>query len=265
MSFLKPRDAVLHYSHRAGVGGAPSLVFINSLGSDFRIWDAVIAQLPPEWGLLLSDKRGHGLSQMGAAPISIAGLAEDLADLMDARGLSSAVLCGVSVGGMIAQALAHARPDLCAGLILCNTAARIGSPQMWAERIGALDSGGIEPIADNVIARWFSPEFCAREAVMVAGYRTMLARTPVSGYRAVCAAIRDTDLTEQTRALRLPSLCLGGSTDGSTPPEVVEALAGLIEGARYRCFEGSGHIPSLEVPDLLAGEIRSFMSEHFGA
>ena len=132
--------------------------------------------------------------------------------------------------GMIAQALARARPDLVRGLVLMDTAHKIGTAEMWNERIAAIRAGGIASIADAILARWFSPAFHRDQPAELAGWRNMLTRTPVEGYLGCCAAIRDADLTEAARGLAVPTLCMVGDQDGSTPPELVAELAGLVPG-----------------------------------
>src|SRR6056297_2219876 len=136
--FLATDDAVLHHAVAPGTGRA--VVFVNSLGTDFRIWDAVVDALPGDTALLLSDKRGHGLSTGRAA--SIAALAQDVATLMEHHGLRDAVICGVSVGGMIAQSLAVARPDLVHSVVLSNTGLRIGDAALWNGRISSVLTDG---------------------------------------------------------------------------------------------------------------------------
>ena len=100
---------------------------------------------------------------------------------------------------MIAQALASARPDLVRGLVLMDTAHKIGTPEMWGERMAAIRAGGIASIADAILVRWFSPDFHAQRPAELAGWRNMLTRTPVEGYLGCCAAIRDADLTAAAR------------------------------------------------------------------
>ena len=144
---------------------------------------------------------------------------------------------------MIAQALASARPDLVRGLVLMDTAHKIGTPEMWGERIAAIRAGGIASIADAILARWFSPDFHAHRAAELAGWRNMLTRTPVEGYLGCCAAIRDADLTAAARALSVPTLCMVGDMDGSTPPDLVAELAGLVPDAQLVTIAGAGHLP----------------------
>jgi len=255
LRFAAPNGTVLHHVIREGRGRP--VVFANSLGTDLRIWLAVVAGLDPDTPILLWDKRGHGLSEEGET--NMAGHVADLAGLMDLHGLSGALVCGVSVGGMIAQALAADRPDLVAGLILSNTGHRIGDAATWNARIEAVEQGGIAAISEPILERWLSPGYRAAQPEMLAGWRMMLTRTTATGYAAVCRAIRDTDLTAAARGIAVPTLCLAGSDDGATPPALVEELAGLVPGAEYRCLEGIGHLPCIERPDEVAALIRDML------
>ena len=204
------------------------------------------------------DKRGHGLSAFPGGPFSIDDLASDLAGLLDHLGVRDAVIVGLSVGGMIAQALAAARPDLVRGLVLCDTAHKIGPPDIWETRIQAISQGGIAAISEAVLERWFSADFRASRPDDLALWRAMLTRTPVEGYLATCMAIRDADLTEATAGLQLPVTCVVGSEDGATPPALVKSTAELI-GADFVEIEGAGHLPCVETPKTLAEIIDDFL------
>lgn len=72
----------LHHGWRPAEGGAPTLLFANSLGTDLRVWDRVVARLPAHWGILRFDKRGHGLSRLKAG-LSIETMADDAEFLLD--------------------------------------------------------------------------------------------------------------------------------------------------------------------------------------
>jgi 3-oxoadipate enol-lactonase len=108
--------------------------------------------------------------------------------------------------------------------------------------------------------RWFSAAFRAGDPSR-AHWRAMLARTPSEGYATLCAAIRDANLTEGARALRLPTLALAGAEDGSTPPDLVAATAALIPGARFETLAGAGHLPCVERPAETAALITGFLRE----
>ncbi|MGF1611336.1 MAG: 3-oxoadipate enol-lactonase [Kiloniellales bacterium] len=260
MRFARVHDVVLHYRVE-GPEAAPALVFANSLGTDFRIWDALLDHLGGRFRAIRYDKRGQGLSDCAAAPYSIADHVGDLAGLLNHLGVERAVVVGLSIGGMIAQGLAAARPDLVRALVLCDTGHRIGSPSLWEDRIAAIRAGGIEALAGPILERWFSARFRAERPDELAGWRNMLVRTPREGYLGCCAAIRDADLTGAARGLAVPVLCLCGSEDGATPPDLVRALAALIPGARFALIEGAAHLPCIEAPAALAGLIMDFFEE----
>jgi 3-oxoadipate enol-lactonase len=162
---------------------------------------------------------------------------------------------------MIAQQLAADRPELVRGLVLMDTAHKIGNPEMWGERIAAIRADGIASIADGILGRWFSPAFHRERPAELAGWRNMLCRTPVEGYLGCCAAIRDADLTGPARSLSVPTLCMVGDADGATPPAVVAELASLVPGARLVNIAGAGHIPCVEQPEAVAGAMLTFFEE----
>ncbi|MGF1625332.1 MAG: 3-oxoadipate enol-lactonase [Alphaproteobacteria bacterium] len=244
----------------AGPQRGPVLVYANSLGTDLRVWDAVVPLLPG-FRHIRWDKPGHGLSDLaGDRPIS--AHAADLAALLYRLAIPRAVVVGLSVGGMIAQALAAAEPSLVAGLVLCDTAHRIGPAEMWDARIAAVADGGMEPIADAVMERWFSTRFRADRAPELALWRNMLVRTPADGYTAMCRAIRDADLTEAARGIRVPTLCLAGSEDLATPPALVRSTADLIPRAGFRVIDGVAHLPCIEVPQLLSSLVAGFLEDN---
>ncbi len=260
MVFSRIGELLVHHEKRGGAKGS-TLALANSLGTDFRIWDPLLAELSDDHRIVRYDKRGHGLTSLGSAPCSMDDLAQDLASLLDRLEVGPAVIVGLSIGGMIAQALADRRPDLVRGLVLMDTAHKIGTVEMWDQRIAAVKAGGIEAIADGVLERWFSREFRANRRDELEGWRNMLVRTPAAGYIACSRAIRDTDLSERARALKVPALCMVGDEDGSTPVEVVRGLQALIAESELEIVEGAGHLPCIEHPARMARRIERFIDE----
>jgi 3-oxoadipate enol-lactonase len=251
----------LHHAVSGPEGGLP-VVFANSLGTDLRVWDALLPRLPPGLRILRYDMRGHGLSDAPEGEYSVEALVGDAAGLIERAGCRGAVFVGLSIGGLVAQGLAASRPDLVRALVLSNTAAKIGTAGTWGERIAAVRVGGIEAIADGVLEKWFTPAFREARADELAGWRHMLTRTPARGYLGCCAALAAADLTAATAALRLPVLAVVGDQDGSTPPELVRATAASIAGSRFEIIPAAGHIPCVEAPGPLAALIAGFLKEH---
>ena len=260
MPFGRFNDLVLHFTD-SGAPNARPVVFANSLGTDLRIWDEVVARLGTGLRILRYDLRGHGLSEAPPAPYALDDHVRDLAALMDARGIKDALIVGLSVGGMIAMALAGKRADLARALVLSDTAHKIGTREMWDARIAAIQEAGIASIAEALLQRWFAVEFRARRPADLAGYRNMLTRMPVEGYVGTCATVRDADLTDIAGDLALPALCLVGAEDGATPPDLVRSLAALLPDGRLEVIPSAGHLPCVEQPDLMAGHILAFAKE----
>lgn len=257
MAVLRIDDRIIHYSDQGPKDGQ-ALAFSNSLGTDFRIWSDLLPFLPDGLRIIRYDKAGHGLSDF-AGERSIAAHATDLAALLDHLGVDKAIIVGLSIGGMIGQALAAAQPALIKALVLMDTGHKIGTAEMWQQRMDAVAAGGIESIADGTMQRWFAPSFHRHSPDELALWRNMLVRTPAVGYLACCAAIRDADLTESTKGIEAPTLCLVGDSDAATPPELVRELAGLIDGAELSVIDDAGHLPCIDQPKAVATAIIGFL------
>lgn len=256
METLNVGDAVLHVRADGPEDGAP-VVFANSLGTDLRLWDQVIARLPGGLRLVRFDKRGHGLSTCPPAPYGMGRLVSDAEAVCDHFAVNDCVFVGLSIGGMIAQGLAAKRLDLIRAVVLSNTAPKIGTREMWEGRIDALRAGGLAALSDGVMERWFAPGFRASDAAIP--WRRMVETTPEDGYAGCSAAIAGTDFYTTTAALRLPALVIGGDRDGSTPPDLVRELADLIPGAEFALIRDAGHLPCVEQPDVFADHLTGFL------
>jgi 3-oxoadipate enol-lactonase len=259
-SFLSG-NATIHFEATELFENRHTLVFVNSLGTDFRIWHDVARQLSSEFNIVLHDKRGHGLSTLGTAPHEIETYAADLAALLDYLQIKRATAVGLSVGGLIVQSLFHTRPDLVSKLVISNSAVKIGNEQSWGQRISAVQSGGIESLADGIMKMWFAPEFHQRTPEDLTLYRTMLARTYPAGYIACCEALRDADFTAGAANINVPTLFIAGDQDGSTPSALVHSSAQLVPGSRFELINGVAHIPCVEKPGDYARLLRNFVEQ----
>lgn len=260
MRCAKINAITLHFSDEGPASG-PALIFVNSLGTDFRIWDAVVPAFSGNWRVVRYDKRGHGLSDAPPSPYSIDDHVDDLAGLMDHLGIETAVLVGLSIGGLIVTGLAARHPARVRALVLCDTAHKIGTNEMWDARIDMIRNGGIGATTDMVMQRWFSPAFHANRKSELAICRNMLERQPVEGYVGCCMALRNADHTAIYQGLKMPVLLLVGSNDGSTPPELVRAAHALIAGSTFVVIDGPGHIPCVEAPQQTISCIAAFLDE----
>jgi 3-oxoadipate enol-lactonase/4-carboxymuconolactone decarboxylase len=264
MSFIQCSTAVHHCALSLGAAlpasdqAAPALVFINGLGTDLHIWDGVVEALPRSWTVLRYDVRGHGLSEVGEGSHSMSAFSADLSELLDRLGIASVVLCGLSLGGLIAQEFALTEPERVRGICLCATAARIGSRESWQQRIDQIQTGGLGSISDTAMGRWFGAPFREREPSVVRGCRGMLERTPQAGYIAAAEALRDADLTARVAGIAAPAMVVAGELDVATPPAQGRALAASLRGARFELLAQTGHLLSVEQPAALARVLVQF-------
>lgn len=253
-------DIRVHYE-LSGPQGGPVVVFANALGTDFRIWDGVLAHLPEGLRVLRYDMRGHGLTTCPEAPYFMGDLVQDAARLMDHLGLNDAVFVGLSIGGMVAQGLAAERLDLLRAMVLSNTAARIGTPPMWHERVHKVRDEGVAALADATLERWFSRDTRTERPDLVEAIRNMLTRTPAEGYIGCMEAIGETDLVESTARLRLPTLGIAASEDGSTPADLVRETTESIPGARFHLIRRAAHLACVEKPAEYAAALSGFLRD----
>ncbi len=258
MEICQLESVDLNYRTDGDPNGAP-VVFANSLGTDLRLWDKVIPLLPTGLRMIRYDKRGHGLSSCPKAPYSMGALVSDLEGLLDHLEVRDAVIVGCSIGGMIAQGIAVKRLDQIRAMVLTNTAAKIGTEAIWADRIAAVEQDGVEALADATMERWFSDRFRATPELIA--WRNMLTRTPADGYAGCSAAISGTDFYTTTASLTLPTLAIAGSEDGSTPPDLVRETAALVKGSRFELIRGAGHLPMVEKPQEFANHLSGFLRD----
>lgn len=247
----------VHYRDDGDPHGHP-VVFGNSLGTDLRLWDKVVDLLPSSLRLIRYDKRGHGLTEMLPPPYAMGALVSDAEALLDHLEVRDCVFVGLSIGGMIAQGLAVKRMDQVRAMVLSNTGAKIGTVEMWQERINAVAEGGIEALADATMERWFSAKF--RAGREFPAWRNMLVRQPAEGYVGCSAAIAGTDFYTTTASLTLPTLGIAGSEDGSTPPDLVRETVELVAGSEFHLIRGAGHLPCVEKPEEYAEVLTAFLT-----
>lgn len=242
----------------SGPADGPAVVFAHALGLDLHVWEDLWPLLPDTLRLIAYDARGHGASAVPDAPYTMGTLIADAEAVCDTLGVKSCVFVGLSMGGMVAQGLAVKRLDLVHGLVLISTAARIGRPEHWADRIAAVTQGGMAAVTDATLTRWFGPRAALSEAALTA--RATLLTTDPTGYAGCMAAIAGTDFYTPTSGLRLPTLGLAGTEDAATPPDLVRETVELIPGARFALLRRCGHISPLQDPAAVAAHIIPFLA-----
>jgi 3-oxoadipate enol-lactonase len=258
MPILKSGDASIHYALE-GQGESAVLVFSNSLGANYSMWDPQAREFRGQFRVLRYDPRGHGQSSPMPGPYSIEQLAKDVLVLVDALGLDHVHFCGLSMGGMVGMWLGVNAPERIHKLALCNTGAKIGTPEAWNARIQAVRKNGMKSVASAVVERWFTPAFRAQAPATVSNIQNMIEETNADGYAACCAAVRDFDFRKQVTNIRLPTLVISGAHDPATPPSDGRFLAQQIPGARYTELNAA-HLSNIEDKDRFNNELAAFLN-----
>ena len=254
--FVRAGGLVVHVQED-GPEGAPPLLMLHSLGTNLHVWDGPAAVLARRWRVIRPDLRGHGLTGVPPGPYTLEMLARDALAVLDARGIGPATVCGLSIGGAIAQALAALAPERVAALVLCDTAMQCLPPDAWHERARIVRSQGMEPLVAPVLARWVTAAF--QDDPAAEGLRAMLRRTAPEGYAGAAEALAGGDLRASTAALRVPALVLVGAQDEATTPAAAAALAAAIPGARLVTIDRAAHLPTVERPAEVAAASMEFL------
>ncbi len=221
-----------------------------------RVWDEALPYLLSRNFVVRMDARGHGKSEAPDEDYSLSLLADDALAVMDAAGLKSAAVCGLSLGGMIAMALALKAPARVSSLVLACTSAQMDAGA-WQERINLVRRGGMEGICDLAMARFFSPDF-AGQAVVAAIRDGFLATNPI-GYIGCCAAIRDMALLSCLSAIKAPTLMVAGAKDVSTPYQAHgEKIFAAIKNAKVATLDAA-HLAPVESPQAFADALHRFL------
>jgi len=258
MPVAKLPDVQINYEW-AGAEHLPVLVFSNSLGTNLRMWDAQMEEFSKYFRLLRYDTRGHGQSEVTLGPYTIEQLSWDVVHLLDALKLDRIYFCGLSMGGMTGMFLGANVPARLHKLVLCNTAAKIGTPEGWNSRIQAVESGGMRAVAGTVIERWFTSGFRSSHPAETQAVLSMLEAANPQGYVANCAAVRDMDQRHSLANIRVPCLALTGTHDPATTPADVRSLAESIPGAEYAEFSAA-HLSNIEARDEFNRRVLHFLS-----
>jgi 3-oxoadipate enol-lactonase len=232
MPFAQLTDVRLRYE-LTGPESAPVVVFSNSLGTNHRMWDSQIAALTERFRVLRYDTRGHGESSVTPGPYSNEQLGTDVVGLLAALRLDRVYFCGLSMGGMTGMFLGAHAPERLHKIVLCSTAAKIGTRDTWNARIAAVQNGGMKAVAATVLERWLTPGYRDAHPAETNTVLEMLEHANPEGYAACCASVRDTDERQSLGNVKVPALIVAGKHDPAIPLADAKFLAEHIPLADY--------------------------------
>ncbi|HAL40541.1 MAG TPA: alpha/beta hydrolase [Polaromonas sp.] len=257
------KKPVLHWIKE---GQGPLVVLSHALGCDLGMWDGVAAILKNRYTVLRYDHRGHGCSEAPPGPYTIEMLADDAANLISAQTDGTVHFVGLSMGGMVAQALAARYPQLLKSIVIANAASWYddAARALWQARVQTVLAQGVAAIADGAMQRWFTPEFRADEtaggAARVAALRQQLEKTDAAAYAASCEAVAGIDFRSSNSRILCPALVIAGTRDEATPVPMSQAICNSIAGAQLRTL-AAAHLSAVEQPEAFVRLIDTFYTE----
>ncbi|MEY8097107.1 alpha/beta fold hydrolase [Falsihalocynthiibacter sp. S25ZX9] len=253
-----PPRSTLH-SEFGNPDGSP-VVLIHGLGMERSVWlDAINAlNSRQDCRIITYDLSGHGASDAPSGRGSMGALIRYAEQLMEGLMLRDAVVVGVGLGGMIAQGLAVKRLDLVRGLVLLNSAAKLGTKAHWDAQIVLLKHGGIPKISQSLWEGWLSKQ--ARTTTTYAPWRHMLDSTSLAGYIAGVEALSGTDFYTPISGLSLPTLGISAYNDLLFPPDLMRETVDIIKGSEFQIMPRAGHLAMVEAPEDFATRLDTFLT-----
>jgi 3-oxoadipate enol-lactonase len=245
-----------------GPASAPVVMLSHALATNLTLWDPQVDALAERFRLLRYDVLGHGGTDAPHGPYTLDQLAEQAAGLLDALGIAQVHFLGISMGGMIGQALALAKPHRLLSLLLCDTTSRIPpeAQPLWQERIRIAESEGMEPLVEPTIARWFTAPFRAAHAEAIERVRSMIRGTSPFGYSACCHAIAALDLLALIHAILVPTMIIVGEEDPGTPVAMSHAIHEQIARSELLTIPSASHLSNTEQPEAFNRAIAAFLN-----
>ena len=245
---------------RAGTGKQP-IVLSHALGLDLHMWDALAAELAQQHEVLRYDHRGHGGSASPPGPYTMHELVDDAARLIREWGRGPVLFIGLSMGGMVGQGLAIHHPELLSALVIANSASQYppAAHAAWAQRIAAVQAGGMAAVADTVVERYLYDEFRAAHPDQAAALRTRLLRCDPAGYMAASSAVSGVDWSERLQQVVCPTLVIAGGRDAGATPAMAELMAAAIPQARLELIPDASHLSVAEQPARFSELVRGFI------
>jgi pimeloyl-ACP methyl ester carboxylesterase len=218
----------------------------------------------------MPDLAGHGLSEVAAQRTTVDELAQDMLALLDLVGEKQAIVCGLSLGGMVAQFLAADHPTRVSALIVANSCVDSTAPDVVAANESWIEmfekpNGPLLRMA-TVWPQMLNERYRASPAgeAFLASWKRINGKIPGSSFANVARGLQTFKSTAKLKNVKVPCLVIGGEFDRLFPPPVCREIADLIDGATFTVIEGAGHLSSLDSPKQFNEQLLNFLQSLHG-
>lgn len=258
MPIFQNNEVSLHYQ-TYGDKTKPALIFSNSLGTDYTMWQAQIDDLQNDFFIISYDTRGHGQSTAPNHPFTLNELGGDVVALLDFLQIKQANFCGISMGGLTGLWLGIYHPERFDKIIVANTSAKIGNETAWQERANSVRANGLQGIADTAPSRWFTEDFIKNHPDIVKALQDKLAKGDKDGYAGCCEALAVADLRDELGQVKVPLLVIAGSGDPVTTVADAQFIIDNTPNSTLATLDAS-HISNVEKAGEFSKAVAWFLS-----
>lgn len=258
-----PKQAELNWV-QSGTDHAETVVLIHAVGHDLTYWDRQIEALHSRYNVVAFDLPGHGRSPATAQDLSLKSIVDVVVRLIETVSSKPICLAGISFGGMVAQAVTLARPDLVGSLILIGTTSTFPETvrNIIRSRANLTRAEGMAGVLQSSLERWFTPKTREQRPDIIDRIsKTVLADDPQIHARIWDLIADEFDVHARLAEIQCPTLVLVGAEDASTPPHVAAQIAEGIRGSRLVMVPHASHIVTVEAPEAVNREISQFLTD----
>lgn len=253
----------------ASAGEGPPLLFLHGIGGNRRNWDAQLAHFSRDYRAIALDMRGYGESEDITPPFEFTAFVDDVIRLLDELAIEQAHVVGLSMGGLVAQALYGQAPGRIKSLSLvaCRSAAEklphgANREAFIKARLGPLREGGAQQLAQSLAPQLLGPNACPRAVEQV---KDSLRRIRPASYEQVMQARMRAGGLLAPQTIGVPTLVLAACEDQVAPALQMRELADQIASSRFVLVEDSGHLVNLEQPERFNAELGQFLASCEGS
>jgi len=244
-----------------GQSNHPPVLLLHSLATHGAMWSAQIPFWARHFHVIVPDLPGHGATPADPALHRFEDYAVSIVRLLDQLRIERAALVGLSLGGMIAQALALRHPQRVGPIVLAHTFARVTAPMVpvWQERRAAVESQGMEGQVVPTLERWFAPQFRASSPLTLEWIADMIRATQPAGYSAVAESILHLGYLDQLCDISQPTLVVAGSEDKGASPAVASEMCAKLPQAQLLILQNAGHLGCVDQPVEFTERVGEFL------
>jgi len=244
-------------------GKGPDLVLLHPFPTNHHIWDPIAERLAAYYRVILPDLRGHGDSETGQGPATMAKHAVDVVRVCEDVGVERAVFCGNSIGGYVMFEVWRQHRERMRAMVLCGTKAGADDAEAHSNRLKAAEAverEGPEQFIEATLPRLLGESTRRNRPDLVERARNMMRKMTVAGIAAVQRGMAERpDSIPMLATIDVPALVIVGDEDVATPRPEAEIIVRGIRGSRLAVVAGAGHYVPLEKSEEVHGLVREFL------